>query len=98
MIVRCFWPRCDYRQKKEGATPIDASWVEATHEEAIQSVFPILSHEAQLESERLAAQCERLAETISRRLRPLCFQVARDLSSIDPFEVHYPFHDLWNSY
>jgi hypothetical protein len=29
---------------------------------------------------------------------PFCFLVARDLSSIDPFEVHYPIHPMWNAY
>jgi hypothetical protein len=98
MIVRCYWPSCDRRQKNEGVPPIDAFWVEATHEEAIQSVFPMLSPKLQSESERLAARCENLAETISQPPRPFCFLVARDLSSIDPFEVHYPFHHLWNAY
>jgi hypothetical protein len=98
MIVRFLWPSCDYRQKNRGAIPIDAFWVEATHEEAIQSVFPILSYEAQSESEQLAAQCEHLAETDSQPARPYCFLVARDLSSIDPYEAHYPFHHMWNAY
>jgi hypothetical protein len=98
MIVRCFWPSCDRRQKNEGLPPIDAFWVEATHDEAIQSVFPMLSPELQLESEQLAARCENLEETDSQTPRLYCFLVARDLSSIDPFEVHYPFHHLWNAY
>jgi len=98
MIVRCFWPSCDYRQKKETATPIDAFWVEATHEEAIHSVFPRLSRELRLESKRLAARCDALAKTVSQPPRPFCFLVARDLSCIDPFEVYYPFHQMWNGY
>jgi hypothetical protein len=98
MIVRCFWPSCDFRHKQWNASPIDAFWVEATHEEAIQSVFPLLSSELQSESEQLAARCENLEETDSQTPRLFCFLVARDLSSIDPFEVHYPFHHLWNAY
>ncbi len=98
MIVRYFWPSCDYRQKNWDATSMDCFWVEATHEEAIQSVFPLLSRELELDSEELAAECEDLAKTISQPLRPCCFLVARDLSSIDPFEVHYPSHQLWNGY
>jgi hypothetical protein len=98
MIVRCFWPSCDRREKTWEATPIDAFWVEATHEEAIESVFPLLSRELELESEELAVECKDLAKTISHPPRPFCFLVARDLSSIDPFEVHYPFHQLWNTY
>ncbi len=98
MVVRSYWPSCDYRHKEWGASPIDAFWVEATREEAMQSIFPMLSHELQLESERLAAQCVGLAEEIAQPPRPFCFLVARDLSSIDPFQVHYPFHQLWNAY
>ena len=98
MIVRAFWPSCTIRQRKRGATPIDAFWVEATHEEAIQSVFPMLSHELQSQSEQFAARGEHIAKETSQRPRPFCFLVARDLSSIDPFEVHFPFHNLWNAY
>lgn len=98
MIVRCFWPSCNYRQRKRGATRIDCFWVEATHREAMWAVFPMLSRELQLESERLSTKAAWLAATISQPPRPFCFLVARDLCSIDPFEVHYPFHNLWNGY
>jgi hypothetical protein len=98
MIVRSVWPSCDYRQKNWEATSMDCFWVEATHEEAIESVFPLLSRELELESEELAFECEDLAKTISQPPRSFCFLVARDLSSIDPFEVHYPFHQLWNAH
>jgi hypothetical protein len=98
MIVRCFWPACDFRHKQWDARPIDAFWVEATHEEVIQSVLPMLSHELQLESEQLGARGKHMAEQISQLPRPFCFLVARDLSSIDPFEVHYPFHNFWGAF
>ena len=55
MILRCVWPSCDHRQKRE-ATPIGAFWAEATHKEALQSVFPTLSPVLELESEQLAAK------------------------------------------
>ena len=61
MIVERFWPCCDRRQVTWGATLIDSFWVEATHEEAVQSVFPMLSAELQSESDQLAAKCEDLA-------------------------------------
>jgi hypothetical protein len=98
MIVRSVWPSPDYRHKKWEGSPIDAFWVQATHEEAIESVFPLLSRELELESEELAAECEDLAKTVSQPPRPFCFLVARDLSSIEPFEVHYPVHQSWNAY
>ena len=46
MIVRCFWPKCDFRNGEWEATPIDAFWVEATRDEAIQAIFPLLSTSA----------------------------------------------------
>ena len=68
MIVRCFWPSCDFRQKEWDASPIDAFWVEATHEEALQSVFPMLSQELQVESEQFGARGENLEETTRNHL------------------------------
>jgi hypothetical protein len=96
MVVRTYWPSCDYRQKKWGARPIDAFWVEATREEAVEAVFPMLSPELRTQSERIAGEHARLAGEISRPPRAYCFLVAWDLSSIDPFHVHYPFHQCWN--
>jgi hypothetical protein len=97
MIVRCFWPKCDFRNGEWGATRIDAFWVEATRDEAIQAVFPLLSSEAQARSMGFSSECSDLAEKIAQPPRPFCFLVAKDLSSIDPFHVHYPFHQLWNA-
>ena len=77
---------------------MDAFWVEATHDEAIQAVFPLLTPTKRSQSERFAADYPQLAQQIAQPPRPFCFLVARDLSSIDPFHVHYPFHQLWNAY
>lgn len=96
MLVRCFWRDCDYRGKERGAGRIDAFWVEATGEEAVAAVFPRLRAEQIAESRELAEQGRRIAEELGTPARPFCFLVARDLSTIDPFQVHYPFHPLWN--
>ena len=98
MIVRWFWRNCNFRGKDWGASPIDAFWVEATREEAVNDVFPKLQPAEIEESEKLAERFLQLAEEICRPARPFCFLVARDLSTIGPFHVHYPFHQLWNAY
>jgi len=98
MLIRCLWRNCDYRDKEWGATPIDSFWIEATHEEAKAAVFPYLSPAAIGESHEFAERGKHIAEQIGNPARPYCFLVARDLSSIDPFHVHYPFHQLWGAY
>lgn len=98
MIVRWFWRDCNFRGKKWGATQMDAFWVEATKEEAINEVFPKLQPVAIEESLKFAEQFIHLAEELCRPASPYCFLVAQDLSTIDPFHVHYPFHQLWNAY
>ena len=39
-----------------------------------------------------------MAESLGCPARAFCFLIARDLSTIDPFPVHYPVHQLWNAY
>lgn len=85
-------------RKKWGATPIDAFWVEATREKAVNKVFPKLQPAEIEESQKYAEQFIHIAEELGKPARPYCFLVARDLSTIDPFHVHYPFHQLWNAY
>jgi hypothetical protein len=86
---------------------MDAFWVEATAEEAEANVFPRLQPQQVAESQRVAEQHIDLAEHFASREaargvpappRPFCFLVARDLSTIDPFHIHYPVHQLWNAY
>lgn len=98
MLIRRFWRNCDYRGKSWGAAPIDAFWVEATQEEAEVEVFPRLQSQTINESKELAERYKRIAEEVRNPPRSFCFLVARDLSTIDPFHVHYPFHQLWNAY
>ena len=102
MIVCYFWRDCNFRGRQWDVEPIDAFWVEATREEAEATVFHCLEPTIVRESEALAHKHTRLAERLATALgtppRPFCFLVARDLSTIDPFHVHYPFHQLWNAY
>jgi len=98
MQVRCFWRACTFRDKTWGAPPIDAFWVEATEQEARASVFPLIKPEQITESRQLAEQFGAVAAAIGNPARPFCFLVARDRSSIDPFQPHYPVHQMWNAY
>jgi len=98
MVVRCFWRDCEFRNKKWGADPIDTFWVEANAEEADKTIFPFLRPKAVAESRQLAKRFKKVAERIGNPARAYCFLVARDLSTIGPFPVHYPIHQLWNAY
>jgi len=98
MIVHWFWWDCNFRGKEWGAAPIDAFWVEATREEADNKVLPKLQPAGIDESHKYAEQFIHLAEELRKPACPYTFLVARDLSTIDPFHVHYPFHQMWNGY
>jgi hypothetical protein len=98
MLVRLVWRDCGYRGKRWGAEPIDAFWVEATAEEAEAEVFPLLRPEQVAESRKRSEEGRSIADRIGSPARPFCFLVARDLSTIAPFHVHYPFSPMWNAY
>ena len=98
MLVRSFWRDCEFRGTDRRPKPIDAFWVEATLAEAQEAVFPRLSARAVAKSCQLADRHRGLAEMLASPARPYCFLAARDLSTIVPFHVHYPFHQLWNGY
>jgi len=98
MVVRFYWPDCEYRGKQWIKESIDAFWVEATLKEAVKSVFPMLSPEGIDESKKLAKEYLHVAREMAKPVRPYCFLVSRDLSSIAPFHVHYPVHHMWNAY
>jgi len=95
MIIRVYWPQRGDRNETE---PIDAFWVEATYEEAEKAIFPFLTPEVIERSKTYAKEGESIASQIGNPLRPYCFLVAQDLSTIEPCNVHYPFHHIWNGY
>ena len=98
MLIRYFWRDWERRGMKPDSDPVDAFWVEATTDEAEAYVFPLLETVSVRESRRLADEFSTIVEQSSVPLRPFCFLVARDLSSIDPMHAHYPFHHMWNAY
>ena len=77
---------------------MDAFWVEATKEEAMTEIFPGLQPNEIEESQKFSEQNILLADKLGGPARPYCFLVARDLTTTDPFPVHYPFHQMWNGY
>ncbi|MEP0812705.1 hypothetical protein [Coleofasciculus sp. FACHB-SPT9] len=98
MLVRLYWSQCEYRNFQWGATPVDSFWVEATYEEAEKAIFPFVTPEAIEKSKNYAKRGQEIAAQISNPPKPYCFLVAKDLSSIAPFDVHYPFSSMWNGY
>lgn len=94
MRIRWYWQNCD----KWSREPVMALWVEATQEEAEIYIFPSLESSKVIDSKNLAEQFKELAAHMGNPARPFCFLVAQDLSSIEPFPVHYPIHQLWNAY
>lgn len=98
MLIRYFWPNCPFRNKEWGAEPLDAFWVEASLEQAEAAIFPYLNAAAIKESHDFVERYQHVAEIIGSSSRPYCFLISRDLSAIDPFHVHYPFHQLWAAY
>ncbi|MBD1925983.1 hypothetical protein H6F74_06750 [Trichocoleus sp. FACHB-90] len=95
MLVRLYWPQ---RNSQSGATPVNSFWVEATYEEAEKAIFPFLTPDAIKKSETYAKRGQKIAAQIGSPPKPYCFLVAKDLSSIYPFHVHYPFSPMWNAY
>lgn len=98
MLVRLFWRDCVYRDREWGATPVDCFWVEATKREAEWVIFPRLSSSARDLSKSLAQRHSHMAAMMGSPDHPYCYLVARDLSSIDSFQPHYPIANLWNGY
>jgi len=98
MLVRWFWPNCEFQDNRWDAKPTDSFWVEATRDEAETAIFPRLKTDAVQTSLRLADQYGDFAKQVAQPPRPFCFLVTRDLRAIDPLNVGYPFHHMWGAY
>jgi len=98
MLIRTYWPSCDYWSQRSGGPVIDGFWVECTAQEARYDVLPMLEPRQLKDSERFAGEGMRMAESLGDPARPYCFLVARDSSHVTPLQVHYPFANLWNGY
>lgn len=98
MLVRYYWPKYKVQKRKKEKVSIDAFWIECTEKEAKQNVFLYLNQELQIQAENLGEQGKEMATEDSCPPRSFCFLVTKDLSSIQPFWIYYPFGSLWNGY
>ena len=98
MLFRWYWPRCTYRERRWNAEPIDCFWLEATREEAERQLFQLLGQNKVALSNEMAAKGCGITQPTYGIARPYCFLLAKDLSSIDPFQANYPYANLWNGY
>jgi len=92
------WENCTYRNGDWGAIPVDAYWVETTKNDAVKHIFPLLVPEARATSLLYGKRGVGVAKDVGKPALPFCFLVAKDLSSIDPHQTHYPFAGQWNAY
>ncbi len=102
MIVRWVWPDCVFLNGRWGGDSVDSFWVEATENQAEAKVFPLLSEDRIKASRQFAIQMNHIVEDLTQRTgqshHSHCFLISRHLESIEPFPVHYPFHQMWNAY
>jgi len=94
MLIRFVWRHCHYDRIPETLRKyrVDAFFLEASLEEAEESVFPFMDPEAVSESKSLGLQYLWNGEKVLAR--PYCFLAARDLSYIFPESPAYPFDEL----
>lgn len=98
MLIRYYWPKYKLQKRKKEKASIDAFWIECTEKEAKHNVFLYLSQELQQQAENLGKQGKEMAIEDGYPPRSFCFLVTKDLSSIQPFWIYYPFGNLWNGY
>ena len=94
MLIRFVWRHCHYDRIPETLRKytVDAFFLEATGEEAEESVFPFMDPEAVSESKGLGLHFLWNGEKVLAR--PFCFLAARDLSYIFPFSPAFPFDHM----
>ena len=94
MLIRFVWRHCHYDRIPETLRKygVDAFFLEASLDEAEESVFPFMDPEAVSESKSLGLQYLWNGEKVLAR--PYCFLAARDLSYIFPESPAYPFDEL----
>lgn len=99
MITRYIWKNCNFRHFEWDRHPnVDAFWIEADVQEAEEHIFPLISEALKKQSHRLVQQYADSFKRYTNSSRPYGFLVARDLTSIDPFNPFYPVHHMWNAY
>jgi hypothetical protein len=72
-------------------------WVECTPEESRDSVEPRMRSDDQETIDRMRRSSYGWPHRV-RGTAYCCFMISPDLSRIQAFWWHYPFHQLWNGY
>lgn len=96
MLIRLYWSQCTLKRLE--TEPIDTFWLEATKHEAENLVFPYCSGDLIAKSQAYGIRDREIALRFSNPSRPYCFLIAQDLTTIEPFAVHYPYSPMWQSH
>lgn len=98
MIIRLFWPECNFINNQWVQEKVDSFWVECTQEEAERKVFPYLTvQELKKCKDRWKENETRINEDYPERAGAY-FLVSTDLNSIMSFPWYYPISGHWNGY
>lgn len=89
MKVKLIWPKCEFQDGRWGNKPIDSFWIECTLKEAVDNVFSF-TNEKQIKKAR-----QIIKQSINDNI---FFLITKDLNSIQPLPIYYPFSGLWNGY
>ena len=95
MLTRLYWTQCTLARSE--SQPIDTFWLEATQKEAEALIFPYCSARTIAKSQAYGIRDREIALKFDCRARSYCFLIAQDLSTIEPFAVHYPYSPMWNA-
>lgn len=97
MKVSAVWPDCDYLNREwvyDRNKAIDSYWVQCSPKEVEEEILPLLTEE----SVELMKGIEKTYGRSNPHSPDKFFLVAKDLSSVEPFNWAYPFHHMWNAY
>jgi hypothetical protein len=97
VIIKLYWPECDFINNQWVGDRIDSYWVECTLEEAVENVFPYLLPE-QIEASKNIWEPREKSKDIGIDTDRLCYLVSKDLRSIMPMPWFYPYSGMWNAY
>ena len=85
------WPDCKFRNREWVDEGVDSFWIRCSPEEVTEKVIPLLGEGAR-------SRMEEIGQRNNPKHPKRFFLVAKDLSSIEPFQWSYPFANLWNAY
>ncbi len=98
MLVRFYWPGCNFWDGDWNGPTLDTFWVECSAEEARRLIHPKLSGEKIRLSEQLGADGHGPLMRDGQHAPKFCFLISTDLTRIDPHPATYPWSGQWNGY